>query len=53
MSEKTTDLSQALLDNLTPSTSLVVIDTDFTSSCKSNYHAITTTTVPANKEGIL
>ena len=28
-------------------TTLVVIDTDCTSSCKSNYHTITTTTVPS------
>jgi hypothetical protein len=27
-------------------TTLVVIDTDFTGSCKSNYHTIMTTTAP-------
>jgi len=27
-------------------TTLVVIDTDFIGSCKSNYHTITTTTAP-------
>jgi hypothetical protein len=31
-------------------TNLVVIGTDCRASCKSNYHAITTTTAPVNKE---
>ena len=55
--EKTTDLSQ-ITDKLylissTPhheqglnSKLLVVIDTDCTGSCKSNYHTITVTTAP-------
>jgi len=29
-------------------TTLVVIDTDYTGSCKFNYHTITTTTAPIN-----
>jgi hypothetical protein len=61
--EKTTDLSQVtdklLSHNVVSSTPchergsnshLVVIDTDYTGSCKSNYHAITTRTVPVKKE---
>ena len=57
--EKTTDLSQ-VIDKLyhimlyratSPSMglellTLVVIGTDYTCSCKSNYHTITTTTAP-------
>ena len=55
--EKTTDLSQVTdkldklccIEYISPWTgfeliTLVVIGTDFTGSCKSNYHAITTTT---------
>ena len=38
---KTTDLSQ-----VTDVATLVVIGTDCTGSCKSNYHTITTTTTP-------
>ena len=30
-------------------TTLVVISTDYTGSCKSNYHTITTTTAPFHK----
>ena len=29
-------------------TTLVMIDTDYTGSCKSNYHTITTTTAPGD-----
>ena len=41
--EKTTDLSQ-VTDKVT---TLVVIGTDYTCSCKSNYHMITTMTAPS------
>ena len=34
-------------------TTLVVVGTDCTDSCKSNYHTITTTTTPYRKEGFL
>jgi len=30
-------------------TTVVLIDTDYIDSCKSNYHTITTTTIPLNK----
>ena len=54
--EKTTDLLQLtdkFYDRMYTSpweefqlTTLVVIDTDYIDSCKSNYHTITTTTIP-------
>jgi len=50
-SEKTTDLSQVtdkLYHIMSELTTLVVIGTDCIDSCKSNYHAITTTTSPSN-----
>jgi hypothetical protein len=54
--EKTIDLPQVTGNPyvITPrhehdtSTTLVVIDTDYTGSCKSNYHTITTTTAPGD-----
>jgi hypothetical protein len=42
--EKTTDLSQ--VTNRFELTTSVVIGTDCIGSCKSNYHAITPTTIP-------
>ena len=51
--EKTTDLPQVTDKHYSPwsrfeLTTSVVIDTDCISSCKSNYHVITATTVPLN-----